>query len=158
MPSSTRWKKVAAPRSCESSCVMGFEDPAMCPEVISDPTCGHYIYKLSARNLTVDTRKPGSADQFPATLSRQHAGISRQCLTLTSYSAPPNPAMPPLPMGANPPAPKSKTHTKRLRLDDTANHDHRPRGFGQSGPAARAAALGLRSGGRRCHAPNSFPG
>ena len=81
--------------------------PGEVPEVISDPNSGHYIYKLvSKETLSVDTVKP----EIRSTISSQRYRDSMQNfqgnvdLNDAYFGPTRNPAMPPLPRGAKPPA------------------------------------------------------
>jgi bifunctional DNA-binding transcriptional regulator/antitoxin component of YhaV-PrlF toxin-antitoxin module len=76
-------------------------------EVISDPNSGHYIYKLvSKETLSVDTVKT----EIRSTISSQRyrdsmQGFQGNVELNDAYFGPTrNPAMPPLPRGAKPPA------------------------------------------------------
>jgi hypothetical protein len=76
-------------------------------EVISDPNSGHYIYKLvSKETLSVDTVKP----EIRSTISSQRYRDGMQNfqgnvdLNDAYFGPTRNPAMPPLPRGAKPPA------------------------------------------------------
>jgi len=81
--------------------------PGEVSEVISDPNSGHYIYKLvSKETLSVDTVKP----EIRSTISSQRYRDSMQNfqgnvdLNDAYFGPTRNPAMPPLPRGAKPPA------------------------------------------------------
>jgi bifunctional DNA-binding transcriptional regulator/antitoxin component of YhaV-PrlF toxin-antitoxin module len=81
--------------------------PGDVSEVISDPNSGHYIYKLvSKETLSVDTVKP----EIRSTISSQRYRDSMQGfqgnvdLNDAYFGPTRNPAMPPLPRGAKPPA------------------------------------------------------
>ena len=81
--------------------------PGDVSEVISDPNSGHYIYKLvSKETLSVDTVKP----EIRSTISSQRYRDSMQNfqgnvdLNDAYFGPARNPAMPPLPRGAKPPA------------------------------------------------------
>jgi hypothetical protein len=81
--------------------------PSEVSEVISDPNSGHYIYKLvSKETLSVDTVKP----EIRSTISSQRYRDSMQNfqgnvdLNDAYFGPTRNPAMPPLPRGAKPPA------------------------------------------------------
>src|SRR6202521_5355939 len=81
--------------------------PGEVSEVISDPNSGHYIYKLvSKETLSVDTVKP----EIRSTISSQRyrdsmQGFQGNVELNDAYFGPTrNPAMPPLPRGAKPPA------------------------------------------------------
>src|SRR6266853_671033 len=81
--------------------------PGDVSEVISDPNSGHYIYKLvSKETLSVDTVKP----EIRSTISSQRYRDSMQNfqgnvdLNDAYFGPTRNPAMPPLPRGAKPPA------------------------------------------------------
>jgi len=81
--------------------------PGDVSEVISDPNSGHYIYKLvSKETLSVDTVKP----EIRNTISSQRyrdgmQGFQGNVDLNDAYFGPTrNPAMPPLPRGAKPPA------------------------------------------------------
>ena len=81
--------------------------PGEVSEVISDPNSGHYIYKLvSKETLSVDSVKP----EIRSTISSQRYRDSMQNfqgnvdLNDAYFGPTRNPAMPPLPRGAKPPA------------------------------------------------------
>ena len=81
--------------------------PSAVSEVISDPNSGHYIYKLvSKETLSVDTVKP----EIRNTISSQRYRDSMQGfqgnvdLNDAYFGPTRNPAMPPPPRGARPPA------------------------------------------------------
>ncbi len=81
--------------------------PGDVSEVISDPNSGHYIYKLvSKETLSVDTVKA----EIRSTISSQRYRDSMQGfqgnvdLNDAYFGPTRNPAMPPLPRGAKPPA------------------------------------------------------
>ena len=81
--------------------------PGDVSEVISDPNSGHYIYKLvSKETLSVDTVKT----EIRSTISSQRyrdsmQGFQGNVELNDAYFGPTrNPAMPPLPRGAKPPA------------------------------------------------------
>ncbi len=81
--------------------------PGEVSEVISDPNSGHYIYKLvSKETLSVDTVKA----EIRSTISSQRYRDSMQGfqgnvdLNDAYFGPTRNPAMPPLPRGAKPPA------------------------------------------------------
>ena len=81
--------------------------PGEVSEVISDPNSGHYIYKLVSKEiLSVDTVKP----EIRSTISSQRYRDSMQNfqgnvdLNDAYFGPTRNPAMPPLPRGAKPPA------------------------------------------------------
>src|ERR1700674_299623 len=81
--------------------------PGEVSEVISDPNSGHYIYKLvSKETLSVDTVKP----EIRSTISSQRYRDSMQGfqgnvdLNDAYFGPTRNPAMPPPPRGAKPPA------------------------------------------------------
>src|SRR6202790_93216 len=81
--------------------------PGDVSEVISDPNSGHYIYKLvSKETLSVDTVKT----EIRSTISSQRYRDSMQNfqgnvdLNDAYFGPTRNPAMPPLPRGAKPPA------------------------------------------------------
>jgi hypothetical protein len=76
-------------------------------EVISDPNSGHYIYKLvSEETLSLDTVKPEIRNLISSQRNRDSMQGFQGNLDLNdAYFGPTrNPAMPPPPRGAKPPA------------------------------------------------------
>jgi len=81
--------------------------PGDVSEVISDPNSGHYIYKLvSKETLSVDTVKPEIRNTISSQRYRDSMQNFQGSVDLNdAYFGPTrNPAMPPLPRGAKPPA------------------------------------------------------
>src|SRR6202790_4267055 len=81
--------------------------PGEVSEVISDPNSGHYIYKLvSKETLSVDTVKPEirstiSSQRYRDSMQNFQGNVDRNDAISARTT---NPAMPPLPRGAKPPA------------------------------------------------------
>ncbi len=81
--------------------------PGEVSEVISDPNSGHYIYKLvSKETLSVDTVKPEIRNIISSQRYRDSMqGFQGNVDLNDAYFGPArNPAMPPPPRGAKPPA------------------------------------------------------
>jgi bifunctional DNA-binding transcriptional regulator/antitoxin component of YhaV-PrlF toxin-antitoxin module len=90
--------------------VMGLK-PGEVSEVISDPNSGHYIYKLvSQETLSVDTVKPEIRNLISSQRYRDGMqGFQGNVDLNDAYFGPVrNPAMPPPPRGAKPPAQKGE--------------------------------------------------